>query len=209
MFGLSGYLGRRWADRALETQRHEYAQLNVQFTHQLDLVSRQVQIELDAIGHLYKLRTESEFQKIGELWARIAALKDAFAALPKPGFAFVNPDPAKQREYHRLTSTQFIERFQEAYELWNKETLAIPEDIADAAHELLKIAQEEAMQAIQYPDPFEPAAMAAFNEKARSDWFDNRVKNMQEFATKADTLKGMMRQYRKGPARGSVVEVKK
>ena len=131
-----------------------------------------------------------------------------FCCASKAGFAFVNPDPAKQREYHRLTSTQFIERFQEAYQLWNKETLAIPEDIADAAHELLKIAQEEAMQAIQYPDPFEPAAMAAFNEGTLR-LVRESCQSMEEFATKADTLKGMMRQYRKGPAGGSVVEAKK
>src|SRR5580704_11559963 len=57
VFGLSGFLGKLWADRALqsqkaegerqlERQRQEYAQLNISFTHQLDLASKQVQAEL-------------------------------------------------------------------------------------------------------------------------------------------------------------------
>jgi hypothetical protein len=61
VFGLSGYLGKRWADRALEKERHEYTKLNMEFTQQLDLATRRIQIELDAIGHLHKLKTESEF----------------------------------------------------------------------------------------------------------------------------------------------------
>src|ERR1700731_1947465 len=71
VFGLSGYLGKRWADRALEKQKQEYAQLNIAFTNQLDIATRRLQIELDAQGLLQKLRVESEFERVKELWRRI------------------------------------------------------------------------------------------------------------------------------------------
>ena len=49
VFGLSGFLGKLWADRALEAQKQQYAQLNLSFTHQLELASKQVQAELDRV----------------------------------------------------------------------------------------------------------------------------------------------------------------
>jgi hypothetical protein len=86
VLGLSGYLGKIWADRGLEKQKQEYAQLNIAFTHQLELASKQVQMELDRLGHLHKLRAESEFQKLGELWKSIARLRFAYSALPTEGY---------------------------------------------------------------------------------------------------------------------------
>jgi hypothetical protein len=198
VFGLSGFLGKLWAQRGLEKQRQEYTRLNLEFSHQLDLASRRLQIELDAIGHLHRLRTESEFQKIRELWERIAVLRDAFGAIPKAGFAFVSPDKDKQHKYHIETSQEFTRRFSEARELLIEETLAIPKEIADAARDLLTIAQEEVMQAIQYPDPFDANTMVLFNDKARADFFDARSRNLKEFTTRADRLEATMRQYLRG-----------
>jgi hypothetical protein len=65
VFALSSYLGKRWADRALEKQKQDYAHLKIEFTNQLD-IERRLQIELDAQGLLQKLRIESEFEKIKE-----------------------------------------------------------------------------------------------------------------------------------------------
>jgi ribosomal protein S21 len=75
VFALSGYLGRVWADRTLARQQQEYAQLNITFKNQLDVATRRLQIELDAIGHLHKIRTQAEFEKMQELWKRIAAYR--------------------------------------------------------------------------------------------------------------------------------------
>jgi len=41
VFGLSSYLGKRWADRALQDQRQEHARLNLELTHQLGLLTEQ------------------------------------------------------------------------------------------------------------------------------------------------------------------------
>jgi hypothetical protein len=122
VFGLSGYLGEVWADRALEKQKQEHTQLNIAFTNQLEIAKRRLQIELDAQGLLQRLRIESEFERIKELWKRIVILKDAFRALPTSGFALVNLDPEKQSTFHVNASNAFVTRFQEAYDFWSKET---------------------------------------------------------------------------------------
>ena len=88
VFGLSGFLGKLWADRALEAQKQQYAQLNLSFTHQLELASKQVQAELDRVGHLHKLRTESEFERLSELWKTVARLRIAFRCLPNTHVIF-------------------------------------------------------------------------------------------------------------------------
>ena len=49
VLGFSNYLGKIWADRALEKQRHEYSQLNIAFQNQLDMATRRLQVELDAL----------------------------------------------------------------------------------------------------------------------------------------------------------------
>lgn len=41
LFGLSSYLGKIWADRALQEQRQQHATLNFELTHQLGLLTEQ------------------------------------------------------------------------------------------------------------------------------------------------------------------------
>jgi hypothetical protein len=204
ILGLSSYLGKRWADRALEKQKQEYAQLNIAFNSQLDIATRRLQIELDAQGLFQKLRIESELERIKELWRRIVILRDAFWSILKSGFAFVNPDKEKQHEFHLKASNDFVTRFQEAYEFWSKETLSIPKDIADHTHELLKVAQEEAMQAVQYPDPFYGQSLAMFDDTARVKFFDERNRNARVFDALTKELERMMRNYIEGGWKKSV-----
>src|ERR1700733_15219903 len=77
---MSGFLGKLWADRALEKQRHEYAQLTQQAQHQLDAALRRVQVELGTLGLLHNLRTREEFNRLAELWKRFAILTDVVTA---------------------------------------------------------------------------------------------------------------------------------
>jgi hypothetical protein len=53
VFALSGYLGKIWADRALEKQRQQNTQLNLEFTHQLGLVTelRKSEYQMRAAEH--------------------------------------------------------------------------------------------------------------------------------------------------------------
>ncbi len=70
VFGLSTFLGKLWADRTLENQRQEYAQLNMQMQH-----------SLEALGLFHSLRTKEEFERLAKLWKSFANLSFAFHAM--------------------------------------------------------------------------------------------------------------------------------
>jgi hypothetical protein len=199
VFGLSGYLGKVWADRALEKQKQEYSQLNIAFTHQLDLATRRVQIELDAIGHLHKLRTESEFDKLRELWRCVASLRAAYFGLPKQGLVLAFADESLNKKLRIQASFDFSKRLSETFEIWSRELLSIPEDIAQTAEELIKIARHEEILAIQFPDPYDNTAMAAFDGNSRREFWEKRNERFEQFKTKAEELLAMMRQHQHGP----------
>jgi hypothetical protein len=63
VFGLSGYLGRVWADRALERQRQENAKVNLQISHQLGLDVERFKAEIKAGG-------DAEIERIKAFLAR-------------------------------------------------------------------------------------------------------------------------------------------
>jgi len=196
--GLSSYLGKRWADRALEKQKQEYNQLNIAFSHQLDLATRRVQIELDAIGHLHKLRTESEFEKLRELWRCVASLQVAYFNLPKSGLVLAFADESLNKKHRIQTSFDFSKRLSETFEIWSRELLSIPEDIANIAEEVIKIARHEELVAIQFPDPYDDAAMTAFGGTTRLPFWNQRNERFEQFKTKVKELLTMMRQHLKG-----------
>ena len=199
VFALSGYLGKVWADRGLAEQRQKYAQLNIDFSHQLDLASRRVQMELDTLGLLHKLRTETEFQKISELWKKLSYLRTAFSSIPRHGFAVVSPDPQIRHDAHVRASNRFIASWNEAYETWSAEALLVPKDISKAAAALLTIANLELVKAAEYPDPLDTTSMAMFDPAGRLQFFDDRASRLNEFITKSENLQTMMRDYLQGP----------
>jgi hypothetical protein len=199
VFGLSGYLGKLWAERALEKQRQDYTQLNVELAHQLGLVTRRVQIELDTLAHLHKLRTESEFEKIRELWRNVASLQAAYFNLPKNGFGLAFEDETLNTKRRIQCSIDFSKRLSETFEVWSRELLSIPEDIATTAEELIRIARREELVAIQFPDPYNNAAMASFSGTTRAQFFDQRNERLDQFKAKSDELLAMMRKHQQGP----------
>jgi hypothetical protein len=67
VFGLSSYLGRIWADRALEMERHKYAEMLQAAKGELDKATNRYQVELDSLGLVHKLRTTEEFSRLGQL----------------------------------------------------------------------------------------------------------------------------------------------
>jgi hypothetical protein len=198
VLGLSNYIGKRWADRALEKQKQEYTKLNIEFSNQLDIAKRRLQIELDALGHLHKLRTQAEFEKLQELWKRIVTLRQAFWDLPKAGFAFRPREKEKQKEFNVKSSQRFLDVSQDAQLFLNEQALAVPKPIADAANSVLRIAHSELAQVIMYPDPFDPDAMGQLDPETRRQFFDDRIKNMNAFDTESDKLEQMMRDYLQG-----------
>jgi hypothetical protein len=186
VFALSGYLGKRWADQALAKQKQDYAQLNIAFTHQLDLATRRVQISLDALGHLHKLRTESEFQRLSEFWKSIVIVERYFHGLAKP------EDSSKPSKSE--WSREFCKKVMDAHFMWREEMLSIPKHLSQAAGTLLLIAADEQDLVYQCLDPF----ISIVDTKARSDFFARRAQRLLEFTTGINKLEPMMREYLQG-----------
>jgi hypothetical protein len=92
----------------------------------------------------------------------------------------------------------------ELFDVWSGEMLSIPEDIADAAEKLINIARLEEHYALQYPDPFEPGAMADFEGTSRAGFFDQRAERLVQFVTGAKELEAMMRKYLRGTVENSL-----
>jgi len=138
VFGLSGFLGKLWADRALEKQRHEYAQLTQQAQHQLDAALRRVQMELDTLGLIHSLRTKEEFNRLAELWKWFANLTDVLAATS--GLA-----PSSVEEVHLKFKAKLREDFRTALfharQFLFEVMVFIPEAIANVAARTLTHAQ--------------------------------------------------------------------
>lgn len=141
VYKLSGYLGKMWADRALAKQKQEYAFLNIAFTSQLDLATRRIQVELDALGHLHKLRTQAEFEKLQELWKSVAMLRSALNQLADDELELFGAlEDSLLKIYNGKRSREFLERYAGVRTLLDQETLAIPIDVADAVNALLQSA---------------------------------------------------------------------
>lgn len=96
VLGLSRYFGKVWADRTLEKQKHEYAQLNIALTTQLGLINEERKhfLQLQAMEHQVKFSNlhQKRAEVIAELYRRLV---EAFLA----GKLFVSPfggEPSKQ-----------------------------------------------------------------------------------------------------------------
>jgi hypothetical protein len=137
VFGMSGFLGKLWADRALEKQRHEYAQLTQQAQHQLDAALKRVQVELDTLGLIHNLRTKEEFNRLAELWKRIANVTHVLAATS-------NLAPSSE-EIHLKFQAKLREEFRtslsDALQFLFEVMVFIPEGIAKVAARTLTHAQ--------------------------------------------------------------------
>jgi hypothetical protein len=92
-------------------------------------------VELNALEHLHKLRTEAEFEELQELWKRIAACRSAFNQLP---FEDHGLDEVKRRNFVKTRSDNFSARFADVLNFLNAEMLSIPSEIADAVRQLLE-----------------------------------------------------------------------
>jgi hypothetical protein len=191
VFSLSGYLGKIWVERGLAKQKQEYAQLNIEFTQQLDVATRRIQTELDALSHLHKLRTQSEFEKLQELWKRIEALRSALGIFASE---IRGIDEAKIRSYNRNRSDEFLGRYVALNGMLSQETLLIPEEIAKAVRGLLSECFEEVMIATDDPE----LTGYPISSPSRETLFEQRWKRRLSFDRKANDLELLMRRFLRG-----------
>ncbi len=141
VFKLSGYLGRVWADRALEKDRFEYGQLRSKLEADLRNASQFLQAELDKLSLIHKLRTEGEFQRLATMWKNFANLRSAFASLAHLGY---KPSDANQRSvYASERRDEFRSAIASTRQSFYEEMVFIPKNIADLAQDILQLAQKE------------------------------------------------------------------
>jgi hypothetical protein len=143
VLGLSGYLGRRWADRALEKDRSEYGQLKSKLEADLRNASQFLQAELDKLTLIHKLRTEGEFQRLATMWKNFANLRSAFASLPHLGHQPVPRDANQRALYVGERRDEFRRATASTQQSFYEEMVFIPKRIADLAQDTLQLAQKE------------------------------------------------------------------
>jgi hypothetical protein len=115
--------------------------------------------EKDPDSHLHKLRTESEFQNVQELWRRIVALKKSFSDIPKAG-GFSGQQPGARE------SAAFVKCYDDTARFLSEEILCIPQNIVKETRGLLEVAFDDALKAQHYPDPFDGSVSALLGERA-------------------------------------------
>jgi hypothetical protein len=195
VFGLSGYLGKVWADRGLAKQKQEYAQLNIAFTNQVEIATRRLQIELDAVGHLRKLTIESEFEKLNALWKSLAAVEITFGTLPRADMTLGNFTDEQKQKYCFDLSMNFSTCANEARTVWRQEALSIPPHIEKETAAILLVANKEQMSTLDHTYPLDSASFS--NSEAQKRFFDSRAARYEEFLTKMNELKDMIRKHLK------------
>ena len=190
VFRLSGYLGKHWADRALQEERHKYEQLNIQLQNQLaddsrrlqselDNASRRLQTGLDSLKLVHDLRTREEFSLLTGLWKRYANLSFAFHAMSRPGLSFVPADAEERRKLKAKQKDEFNAALYDAQQFFDEVTVFIPEPIAMVAEDTLTHAIRVPYM---YDDSGDPQLGATFMELTQRalEEFDSGRRNLEQ-----------------------------
>jgi hypothetical protein len=198
VFGLSGYLGKVWADRGLERQKHEFSQLNIAFQSQLDMASRRLQVELDALGLVHKLRTQEEFTRLAGLWKRIANVRNYYGSIAQVGLRLTSPDKEKQKHYDAQVRNQFETSLNDAQMFLSEEMLFIPKHISDIAEKALRTAVEERFNFASFSpfldtQPFPGGMVETAN--LRGQYYSAIADSFKRFSSLTDELEMSMREY--------------
>jgi hypothetical protein len=200
VFGLSSYLGKVWADRGLEKQRHEYSRLNIAFESQLNIATRRLQVELYALGLVHKLRTQEEFTRLAGLWKHIANLRNCFGGLAPQGMTLAFQDPQEQKRWNAQVRQQFDQCLNDANMFLAEEALFIPKHICDVAEKATRTATEEQYNFAMFephlrvstipgsPAEVTPVDMGREYDKAKADCF-------KRFSDATEELEELMRQH--------------
>ena len=99
VFGLSNYLGKLWADRAIEKEKHKYAEILQTAKGELDKATNRYQVELDSLSLAHKLRMTEEFSRLGQLWKYMAILSSAFNYTASLGLRIVPADKDEREKF--------------------------------------------------------------------------------------------------------------
>lgn len=203
--GLSNYLGKMWADRGLEKQRHEYSQLNIAFQNQLDIASRRLQIELDALGLVHKLRTEKEFNQMGALYQKMAILKNTFSLFAQLGLTLSPADAEALKKQNARVREHFDTELNDAVQFIAENGLFIPKHICDVAEAATKAAFREQFTYAIFREYVENPLPRSFDREdnqelvnTRQQYFDSRNECFAEFSEAMKQFDELCRQHIEG-----------
>lgn len=199
---FSNYLGKIWADRALEKQRHEYSQLNIAFQNQLDMATRRLQVELDALGLIHKLRTQEEFTRLSGLWIQIVNLRNQYAGLlAQSGFRLGFADPEVQKRVDVENRQQFNKYVNESQRFLAEQGLFIPKPICDIAQTAINAALIEQANFASF-SPYlgeNTVPTSGHDRKVFSDivleYHKAKANSFKEFTEAVEKLEELMRKH--------------
>jgi hypothetical protein len=187
VFGLSGYLGKRWADSALEQEKHKYSELLMTAKSELDRATSRYQVELDKLGLVHKLRTTEEFSHLAMLWKHMAILQSAFNSAVARGLRFVPPDKDEREKFEARLRQDYEKARSEAHRFFLEEKLFIPKAIADSAESTL-------MQAIREGISYDLFS-GHHDHDVRRQYTDNALKFLEDFHGGMIALEVLMRDH--------------
>jgi hypothetical protein len=200
VLGLSNFLGKIWADRALQDYRHKYDELNIQLQNrladnsrrlqaELEMISKRVQVELDALSLVHSLRTKEEFAHLAALWKDISklgfALREMISALVL--FEVTQATPEKWDEYKASFVNPYKSALEESQRFLAEHMIFIPATIAEVALDIVHGLQAEQLHYI--------AEVWISQPEAAQNHSIHRLDVWKEFTEKSTTLEYLIRTY--------------
>ena len=156
------------------------------------MAARRLQVELDALGHLHKLRTEESVSKIAGLWKRVATLQNSFNVLAGEGIRFVPADEEARKKQEEELRREVYRSLNDSQQYLHEEMLFIPKNIADVAVEVLATAVREKFNFANFGPFF------SRNPEMWHAYLKNRGEYLSVFNEKAAELQRLARGYLEG-----------
>lgn len=194
VFGLSNFLGKFWADRALEREKHKYAEILQNAKSALDKAVNRYQVELDSLRLVHTLRTTEEFSHLGKLWQHMAILQNALEGTTQHnvGFCILPADNEMRKKYIEKCRSDYEEALWKARKFFWEEKLFIPRTIADCTEStLLPAIKEKNFYDLFYRDDDGGA-------EVRREYTQNLPKFKNDFNQGMEMLEKLMREHIEG-----------
>jgi hypothetical protein len=190
VLAFANYLGKLWADRALEKEKHKYAEILETAKSNLERTTKRYQVELDSLTLVHKLRTTEEFSRLGQLWRHMAILQNAFAGAAGTGIVMVPKDAAERSAYKVKLRQEYETALFDARQFFLEQKLFIPASIADCAQATINAPTKEKMFYDLFAGDYEPSTSRIYREELPA------IQNT--FAEGMTRLEGLMRDHIEG-----------
>jgi hypothetical protein len=179
VLGLSGWLGKVWAERLMERERHEHArELELdRAAHNQDLEAlkskferthRRLQNELDKTIYGHQLKTQTEFTALMELWKKVPPLESAMANVRPPKWLFDMGALVDPEGYVTKNRAGLIKEGEALQTLVSQFGPFVDARIYDALQQLLLIARGELTE-------------TGFPKDRSNEWFERGATNVAKF----------------------------